>query len=303
MNEKTFKKSLVIFVCCSLTGCADLQRRGFDTDAGLGDAVSMDLTRGPTDDAAADLAPQISPIDIDGVVVWLDPARGLTGSADGISLWADQSGKANHAYQTIPGSKPTVHKKGLNGHDTLMFEFENNTYLTIDDADSLHWGTDDYLIAEVVQYINLPVGSDNDTLVALWMKQRIDASAAGVAIYGNSIVDKPASSKILTAVHQLSDPNAYVETLNKGYNNGKFHLIVVRRHGSTLELRVDGAANAITTGPITDVSAPQRNVFLGGSPYRGYMQGEIAEVIAVHGKVSTEDVDRIERYLRAKFAL
>ncbi len=305
MKQKYFEKIVLTVACFSLVACSDLARHNFGQDAATVDADTIDLTDQPSalKDAGSDQPGQLLPSDLKGLSVWLDPQRGLTGSTDGISLWADQSGKANHAYQTIPGSKPTVHKKGLNGHDTLMFTFENNTYLTIDDADSMHWGTDDYLVAEVVQYINLPVGGDNDTVVALWVKQRLDVSAAGVALFGNSIADKPSTSKILTAVHQLGDPLAYVETTNKGYNDGRFHLVLVHRHGSTLELRVDGVANAVTTGPVTDVSAPQRNVFIGGGPYREYMQGEVAEVVAVHGKVSAMEVDQLEQYFRTKFGL
>ena len=47
------------------------------------------------------------------LVVWLDAARGVTGSP--VSSWADQSGTGNNAAQALAGSQPALTAAGING--------------------------------------------------------------------------------------------------------------------------------------------------------------------------------------------
>ena len=54
---------------------------------------------------------------------------------------------------------------------------------------------------------------------------------------------------------------------------------------------------------MVDVSAPGQVVYLGGSPQMQNLAGEIAEIIAVKGPTSDEDVAAIETYLMTKYGI
>jgi hypothetical protein len=91
--------------------------------------------------------------------------------------------------------------------------------------------------------------------------------------------------------------------------DGNVHLLGIRRAGSTLEVRVDGALSSSLTGPqvaSTDVSARGSDAIIGHNGYAPrpeaqQVHGDIAEMLAVRGAVSDAELAGLERYLIERY--
>jgi hypothetical protein len=90
------------------------------------------------------------------------------------------------------------------------------------------------------------------------------------------------------------------------YNDNMPRSFAFRRTGSSLDLRVLGvvAANATQNGNV-DVSAPGLAVDIGASGLGNafYLNGDIAEMVAVKGPTSGQDLATLEAYFKAKYNL
>lgn len=80
-----------------------------------------------------------TPLELPGLVLWLDAARGVTpGTADvAVSAWADESGSGNDADQPTVGKRPVYKTTAFNGFPTLQFSSTNDENLEIADASLL----------------------------------------------------------------------------------------------------------------------------------------------------------------------
>ncbi len=78
---------------------------------------------------------QISPYNVEGLILALESDKGKTLDGDGkISQWDDQSGMGNHATQTTAARRPTVTATGLNGYDTITFDSASTQWMLLPDT-------------------------------------------------------------------------------------------------------------------------------------------------------------------------
>ncbi len=72
------------------------------------------------------------PVDMEGLVLWLDASRLSTIELDGnarVIRWTDRAGKDHHASQAEPANRPEYHEKAWGGKPALIFNGINE-YLT-----------------------------------------------------------------------------------------------------------------------------------------------------------------------------
>jgi hypothetical protein len=244
---------------------------------------------------------------VTGLALWLDAAKGVTQAAGKVSSWADQSGNNNNAAQSNGNNRPGFTASAINSLPGVHFDMaaQAGTFMTIVDSPTLSWTTGDYYLVAVARYNNDPQQQGNFTnrFGTLYFKEGQNPSA-GPALFANT----PGNTVTSGFATQMS--NAAADRLlstGTGYNDNKGHSFSVHRGGTTLELRHNGNLDGTKTVTAVDVSAPTIDVTIGASGGGGFAQarlnGDIAEVIAVKGAISSGDLSGIEGYLKAKYAL
>jgi hypothetical protein len=234
----------------------------------------------------ADAGP-FDPSKLPGLVLWLDPTRGMTMGANAILVgWGDQSSKKNNA---TPGTtQPIVVDQIANGLPAVRFDGAA-TYLSLTDGDSLRFATGDFTI-EVVAAVR------GTALTNLYGKSNPGSPFAGTVLFMNF-----SSTKAGAQV----DANHSATGTTSGLNDGKFHLFGMRRNSGTLEVRVNGLAEgSLATAGSVDVSATGAAPTIGGQASKVQMlNGDIAEVIIVKGALSDTDLKSLESYLKGRYNL
>jgi hypothetical protein len=295
-----------LWLCTCLLACNGLlgQRPGIlDEDAAIGDAA----VRAPNSIFGARL------------VVWLDASAHETIVHDAmarITGWNDRSGMGSHAIVRAAGKGMVSVTVDGAGREAIHFggDAMATAMLEIADAPSLRWGTNDYVIGIVASWLNPPGTDDYASFGYLWDKADRAFPGVGVTITANMttafLSDGTAlgpGGYVFSGVRSYGAGwNAGTRTSDVTYAEGRFHVIVTRRTGATIELRVDGRA-ATNTTPMQNVDAQSFPVRIAGDldqgAVRGPLQGNIAEVVAAFGSISVEDEDALESYLRAKYRL
>lgn len=234
------------------------------------------------------------------LAAWLDSDRGLPAAGTHVQSWVDQSGAANSAVQGVGGNQPLV-AAGPNGHAAVKFD-GLATFLTIPDSLRLRWGTGEFAIYVVAAYINAPSANNATGYGWLWSKTDSNAAVNGVLLAANrgGLAGTPNSS--LFCQLQFS-PQLFAESGTNGYNNGAFHVFGARRTGNVVALRADGNPVASVDLGVIDVSATAHDVFIGAAGTGAYLDGSIAEIIAVSSTLSNANQANLEAYLKAKFGL
>jgi hypothetical protein len=112
----------------------------------------------------------------------------------------------------------------------------------------------------------------------------------------------------------------YDQAVVPGVNDiGHWRVYGMRRAGSTLSARLDGAmvgspelfghaAGVETLGAEIDVSATGVDLDLGaqvhpGLPTNLWANADVAEIVAVGGSITTQDLNGLEGYLTTKYAI
>ena len=330
MNRSVFLG--VLGVTVGLYAC------GGDTDVGLGDggggndtgttqdtgipqddssvtdtgttADSSPVDDGSTTDAGSDGTTSVdastfSVAKVPGLALWLDANKGVTQAAGKVSGWANQSGNNNNAAQSTSGNRPGFTASAINSLPGVHFDaaVQGGTFMTIVDSATLSWSTGDYLMAVVVRYTNDPTANFSSR-GALYFKQGQNPSN-GPLLYANAFNGQTTTSGFST--YMSNNAIDRLVSTGTGYNDNKGHLFVAHRGGTTLDLRHNGAADGTKAVTAIDVSAPSIDVMIGAMPGNGFTQnrltGDIAEVIAVKGAISSGDLTGIEGYLKSKYGL
>jgi len=275
---------------------------GQDPESGGNAGADAAGPQAPADGAAqADAAIDVA--SVPGLVLWLDATRGVLHFSGVVASWADQSGQKNDAAQSIVYNRPTFAASAINGLPAVHFDMNAQwgTFLTIADSASLRWGTDDVYLAVVARFDNDVGGTgSNSRFGTFYFKQ---GASGGPFFHANAPGKTPTSG----FAFELSDDAAHrVVSTGLGYDDARGHLFAVRRRGTTLELRHNGAPDGARTVPVVDVSAPGVAVSLGATMERidsNRLNGDIAEILAVRGALSDATLAGVESYLRAKYAL
>ncbi len=178
--------------------------------------------------------------------------------------------------------------------------------IVIADAPSLQWGTGDFYVAIVARFDNnFASGKDEQAVATFFSKAIFSAAVPGLLFTGNIIGGIEQVNEVgLGASTSLTGPSDWVYT-NTPYNDDSLHVFATQRASGALSLRVDGATVSSTSPDVDDVSNPGTPVEIGGqnSGIGTRLDGDIAEMLAVGGTLSTTDRANIESYLRSKYGL
>jgi hypothetical protein len=293
---------------------------------GGGDATTTSSNDAGGD--ASEAAAPWSPSSLTGLALWLDGHEGLgmtdAGSDAGDGgpgvVWMDRSGNGNNAVGYGPAIGPTA----LDGQPAV--HFDGTDYLLLQDSTSLNWGTNDFLLAVVVQHTTYESpDAGGSTYGALYSKQIYDtAPYQGVGLFAN----RPGgASNILEQLNEYGTTE--VTSAGSGYNDGTPFLVVI--HRSSIVLAVDGGADAgdagasdaapATTGTMAmlinavdagyatgsgyaeNVDSTDYPARIGGTQAGQNIVGDIAEVVAVDGTISASDLQNLQTYLVNKYGL
>lgn len=247
-----------------------------------------------------------------GLALWLDGTKGITQNNGFVSRWADQSGNVNDAFEQNVNFQPKFNAGAINNEPALHFKASagggGNGYgnmLVIADAPTLDWNTGDYLIEVVAQYDNNPNNPTSTIGVGTFYSkqeyiQQPPFLNAGPDLYGNW----PAQNGNTTSFGSSSDNANSVVSANTGFNDGKPRVFTVQRVGTALNLRVDGVQT--DSKMIASINVDKKvNARIGASGDASWLRldGDIAEIIAVKGAITSNDLAGIEDYLKTKYGL
>jgi hypothetical protein len=246
-------------------------------------------------DAAIDGTQPFTPTQLTGLVLWLDANQGVVTSQSKVSTWMDRSGRNNNAGQSVAAIQPSLVTGVVNNLPAIRFA---NTALQITDSATLQWGTDDFAIFIVGSYKNASTGYG-----MFLSKQEAPYPYRGPSLWGNYTLPSMNTGIGL----QLENTTTQYAISTAGKNDGVVRLYTGRRAGNTMEVRVNGAVQGMATATPNDVSAAGRAIFIGGAPGTNTvtqgLDGDIAEIVAVHGALTAAELTQLESYLKAKYAL
>ena len=270
---------------------------GSGAAAPLGDASAPDSTADrPASDAAPDSIGS-QPSLLPQTVLWLDAAKGFRVTDNPPSAeWLDQSGNQNHARQTMATSIPAFTPDAVGRLPTITFDGQK-TFLKVDDAPSLRFGTGDYAVVVIARSTNRSVEHE-----PIFFHKREGADPnRGHALYLHTLLGQ--SGGQIVAQDDLNRR----ATSTRAYNDGRFHLFVMRRAGTTLTLRIDAETIGwAAEAPSVNVDAPGRALMIGDQGYDPGTQpldGDVAELIAVRGPVRDQQLMELEAGLMLKYGL
>ncbi len=272
-------------------------------------------------EASADVgpdAPRWSPTSLDAqgkMALWLEAsAANLVISSGVVGAWNDLSKNANNA--TNPSGGPQVETGVVNGLDAVHFNARAVT-LTINDAPSLQFGTDQFFMAVVARastsggyfFSKVTAGvSGGGAYYASGLEFFVSSDAQDDA--GNTIVDDAGLPTVFPAGHVSALAGNEVDWIGPAFDDNAYHVVIFRRTSAqSLSVSVDSrAAQTALTGQF-DVSQIGQAVSMGGVVYGNRASPvdlSIAEMLVVHsatGVIADSDVALVQGYLSQKYAL
>jgi hypothetical protein len=262
-------------------------------DADMPDGAPDDVSAPDAGFSPASFAPRL--------VLWLDSERAVGVDGGRVGTWGDQSGNANHAAQAAIALEPTVLAPGSDGGVAghTLVAFNGNERLAIAENATLIWGKEDFAIVVVFRHT-----TPTNTFGLIVGKYDQATPFPGPNLYANYFA--PTQTTQIAA--RVDGPH-YVKSAASGLNDGKIHVAAIRRAGTSVEVRVDGAptvnpeAGAPEGGAI-DVSAPAAPITIGARPNGSAgLVGGIAEIVGLRGSISDAEITQLEAYFRAKYGL
>lgn len=262
---------------------------------------TVDAPADSPEDATADASSDVS-VDggsvssISGLVLWLDAAKGVTTSGSDITAWADQSSKGNDASGGT--ATPTLVSSSINGLPAAHFDAGSTQYVSIADAASLQWGTGDFYVAVVAKFDNDPNDGASAGIGAFYAKL---GPSSGLLFFANDF--NLGAQTVVAGLSNVEDPTPTEIEYAASYNDGAARLYVLERVSGTEALRVNGS-QVVTSASSIDVTESGHDVFVGLMEQGdAALDGDIAELIAVQGSLSSGDRSTIETYLQTKYGL
>jgi hypothetical protein len=234
-----------------------------------------------------------SPSNLEGLALWLRPGTAATDENGRVARWPDASRYGNDAVQETAANRPGLGSVDAGGVPRPIVTFgAPPTWLVVADAPSLQWGTDDFLVAVVVE-------SNPDPGIVtscIFRKQdSTDAPYQGVSLWANfpdlgSGLPNALAAMLTTDVKLVS---------NTAINDRLLHVVVFRRAASRLELRIDGQVAQATDGiPSLTLSSTEPGYIgshgMGAGGGAQELVGAIAEVVIVRGPLAPATVSSLE---------
>ena len=250
-------------------------------------------------EAATDAA-QPSPLDLPGIVVWLDADVGIEGAGSDRMTWTDRSAY-RHVFmaQSAEAEMPALSR--LNGHRAVRFNGRNRFISeqapSVAQQDALSLGRD-FIIAMVL----LPEQAvTRDSILAI---------AALPWIGSPPVVLGPLSAPTFLIKFQ-ADPALSFQADAAGLRlGGDFvlssqRLIMSTVDGKQIRVRLNGQLQAGTPQQVSDPSdGAYAPIYLGSWDFDtfGY-QGIVAEMIVVRGPADEATEKALDDYFKMKFSI
>lgn len=242
-------------------------------------------------DSASDAPAAFDPKSIPGLVLWLDPAAGVTETGGKVSAWKDQSASSITVTQTNAANQPAKGNVGgkpvIAGTATTWLEASGTAVGT-----KLDFGDGDMLAELVVSTEVTSVGLGG----VLYKVIEDVAPYDGLQMYGNISLDgKPGIG--------LDGDSLLLKAAAGNMADGKLHLVGFRRSGDRLYLSLDGVAGVATPPSSSnkravDNTSPLR---VGGRPSGVHsIVHKLGDVVIYKGAVAPAQVTELEAYLKAK---
>jgi len=245
---------------------------------------------------------------LSGLVLWLSAGNGVVANNNHVVTWSDQSGNSNNAAQSTTARQPTLVAGVINGRPVVRFD-GSMTGLQVTDSSSLQWGTDDFTVEVVASFTNsTTVGNGYALLVA---KPNTTASPyyPGAGLWANYVVSG-VNQPVFGVQLQGGTGYSVASPVGTALNDGNPRLYGGRRTGGTnLEARINGAQVGATVNPTAvDVSEVGYPLFIGAqitstNTVVEALKGDVAEIVAVRGSLTTSELLELESYLRMKYGL
>jgi len=244
-----------------------------------------------TPDAQPDAPPPFAPTDLAGLVLWLDPASGVTAAGGKVSAWTDRSRSALTVSQTVAANQPTMGSVG----SRPVVAFTNTNWL---ECASATVGTKlDFAVGDVLAEAVVSLDSANVSLAGMFYKTNFTPSPFdGLQIYANLGGEGKPGAGLDGVTLSLVSPSGNTA-------DGKLHMIGLRRVGNRISLRFDGAevANSTVTARAVDNTA---NLYVGGRPDLTHSAAhKIAEILVFKGAVADADLTKVEAFVKQKNGL
>ena len=231
------------------------------------------------------------------LALWLRADQGVTASGDAVTTWKDSSGNGNDA--TTMGMPPvTLAAAGVGGKPSVHFP-GGTAYLNVPDSASLHFGTDD-----VSAYVVFAHASNLAPYSRIVMAKTAVASPfQGLGFYANinNTYGLGAAVRFPSPLVTLDSNDAAV------FGQMKPMLVVAKRTGGGELGLLSGAktstANALYNQAPVDLTN-QAALRIGGQGGQDQaLLGDIAEIVLVHGAMTSAESDDVSAYLTAKYGL
>jgi hypothetical protein len=232
--------------------------------------------RGQCPPLSAELAAHVS--------LWVDPSS-LPALGQPFVRWRDRSDEANHLVPLA--ATPTV--RGFK--DIFVAQFSSSSILAAPRVASLDLGAGD-LVALVVGIVAVEIGEEQ---VCLMSKGASDRGAPKVDLAGQLVGELP-SPRPQVRVAALGQRYSVASPSETGILDGRPHLVVMRRVGGVVELRIDGAVQGTRALPeeATSLDAP---LLLGACNASGsYFTGSVMAAAVLRGTMTAEELSDVEKF-------
>jgi hypothetical protein len=249
------------------------------------------------------------------LAVWLEASTSnVVISSSAVAQWTDLSQNHNNAGNALGSPVLENMPPPINGHNAVHFG-DSNTNLTITDAASLQFGTDQFCMA-VVARTTTGVGT-------FWAKSSYSvqgAYQAGLEFFvnndgqddaGNPIVDDAGVNVIFPAAHINPQSGNEIDwSGDPALDDGHYHVVVLRRTSAfALSLTFDQQKTQSTSTGMWNISLAGNDILFGGVRHGTFMPAvdlSIAELVVIHrasGVVADNEVASLSTYLLQKYAL
>ncbi len=218
-----------------------------------------------------------------GLLLWLRADRGIQQKDGHVQVWQDQSGEQTNASQAAVNLRPVYLAEGFNGRPTLEFDGQRQFLKFAEGFGDFSNGLAGLIVAK-------PTKSECASMLEFSNGSEIDDVALGM--WQNKWTYEVESPFI-----QAGDVDAERFTLYS----------VNHRVTGAADLRIGGSVISMLDMPLPIVpsSGVRLNNFVGHTLYAGceYFTGQISEIILYGRTLSRSELNEIEEYLDAHWAL
>ncbi len=240
-------------------------------------------------DVVSEEASTFTPASVSGLVLWLDDTSVQT-TGGVLTAWNDKSPQANNAMPSSPAPAVKTGASGLDGKTIVRFD-GSSTFLTINDASSLHWTASGFLLELVIRQ-----STSDMTSQTLWFKE--DTTNHGMFLECN-----PDSSSVGEGEAVIGFASSETITSAASAAFGLPLRVRARWDTVTLDFALPGAEKS-SAASSTNMDASGAAVLIGKTDQSiAYFAGDMAEVIAVSPPPDAATQQAIEDYLDSKYGL